>query len=353
MSGPPPAPRRILVIQLRRFGDAVITTALLEDLRRAFPEAGIDFLTTAAIAPLLRGHPFLDECVVYRREHPLRTWSEIRKRGYDWIVDSESSPRSAMLAVAAGSPVRVGWAVTGWRWLYTHRVSRRANRPPQYVVLDRQRLLAAVGVPVVPTRPRLTITDEERSQGDAELAASGALPGRPHAGLLLSAGRRSKEWPVERFAELAGSLAGEGVTPVLFEMPGEGEKTSALLRRTAAPVRARVEDARHFLRMLSACQVLISGDTGPVHMATAIGIPTVTIFGPSDPAGWSPQLPITTVVRAETSSCLECRRNASDVAHACMAGVDAGTVLARAREYLNRAPDAVMAAARSPTSRGP
>ena len=338
------APRRILLVQIRRLGDTLLTTALLPDLRRAFPDATLDFLTRPALAALLQEHPLVSECVRYDRTRPFGMWSAVRARSYDWIVDSESSPRSALLSLASGAPVRVGWAVRAWGRLYTHRVSRRSGRPPEYVVSDRQRLLEAMGVPVAPARPRLYLTAEELAIGRDALRALGAPAGVPWVGLLLSAGSVSKEWPVERFAELADSLAALGVAPVLFHMPGDEPKLARFTAATRAATVAPGADVRQFVRMLAACAAFVSGDTGPAHAATALDVPTVTVFGPSDPRGWSPQLPITAVVRGDTRRCPQCARGARDVAHACMASVEAGTVLARAREYLDHARGAAAAA---------
>ena len=90
-------PRRILVSQLRRLGDVVLTTALLEDLRRAFPDATVDFLIGDRAAPLLEHHPLVSERLIYDRAHPARTWRAVRARRYDWFIDPQSSPRTAPL----------------------------------------------------------------------------------------------------------------------------------------------------------------------------------------------------------------------------------------------------------------
>jgi ADP-heptose:LPS heptosyltransferase len=332
-----PTPSRILLIQLRRLGDMVITTALLDDLRRAFPTARLDFMTRAAIAPVLREHPLSNEVLAYDRSRTIGMWAEARARRYDWVLDSESSPRSAMLTRASGARVRVGWSVTGWKLLYTHRVSRRSGRPPEYVVLDRQRLLEAVGVPVSWRRPRLYLTDEERRNGESTLAALGARRGMPRVGLVLSTGDRSREWPVDHFAAVANALGAEGAWPVVFEMPGDAGLVARF--RAAAPGVAVIPgaDIRAFMGMLSACEVLIAANTGPVHVATALDVPTVTAFGADDPAGWSPRIAITAGVRGDVTRCPECARRARGVPHSCVASVRPEALLALARGYLNLA----------------
>jgi ADP-heptose:LPS heptosyltransferase len=335
VSEPRATPSRILLIQLRRLGDMVITTALLEDLRHAFPGARLDFMTRAAIAPVLREHPLINEILSYDRSRPTRMWAETRARRYDWVIDSESSPRSALLTRASGARVRVGWSVTGWKVLYTHRVSRRSGRPPEYVVLDRQRLLEAVGVPVSWKRPRLYLTEQERRNGASALAAIGAPDGMPRAALVLSSGSPSRQWPVEHFAAVARALAADGAWPIVFEMPGDSRLVAQF--RTAAPAISvvPVADIRAFMCMLSACGVLIAANTGPVHVATALDVPTVTAFGADDPAGWSPRIAITAGVRGDVASCPECARRARGLMHSCVTSVRPEAMLALAREYLD------------------
>jgi ADP-heptose:LPS heptosyltransferase len=288
-------------VQLRRLGDVVLTTALLEDLRRAFPESPVDFLVGDRAAPLLEHHPFIHERLVYDRARPMRTWRAVRRRRYDWIIDPQSSPRTAPLALVSGAPVRAGFAVRGWGWLYTHRLAR-TGRAIEYVARERQRLLEMLGVSIAPARPRLALTEEERAAGRKRLAAHGVRQDVRPAALVLSAGEGAKEWPPAHFAMLADALASEGVQPVLFEMPGDAAKVASACQASRALVRIAVSGLRDFMGALAACGVLASADTGPAHIATALHVPRVTIFGPEPPAAWAPaDDPSVIALRAESA----------------------------------------------------
>ena len=280
-------PRQVLIVQLRRLGDVVLTTALLEDLRRAFPHTPVDFLVGDRAAPLLEHHPLIRERLVYDREHPTHTWRAVRDRRYDWIVDPQSSPRTAPLALASGAPVRAGFAVRGWGWAYTHRLPR-AGRAVEYVPRERQRLLEMLGISVGPIRTSLAITEEERAAGRAQISASGVRADAPVVGCVLSAGEAAKEWPPAHFGMLADRCAQAGIQVVLFEMPGDSEKTARASHESRALVNIPVPGLRHFMGALSQCDVLVSADTGPAHIATALRVPRVTIFGPEPPAAWAP-----------------------------------------------------------------
>lgn len=294
-------PGQVLLVQLRRLGDVVLTTALLEDLRRAFPHTPVDFLVGDRAAPLLEHHPLIRDRLIYDRQHPIRTWRAVRRRGYDWIIDPQSSPRTAPLALFTGSPVRAGFAVRGWGWVYTHRLAR-AGRAVEYVSRERQRLLEMLGVRVGPVRTSLTLTTQERGAGHELLASRGIRAGAPVVGLVLSAGEPAKEWPPGHFAMLADGLAWAGIQVVLFEMPGDGEKATHASAGSRAFVRIPVPGLRDFMSALAACDVLVSADTGPAHIATALRVPRVTIFGPEPPAAWAPADDRSVIaLRAETA----------------------------------------------------
>jgi ADP-heptose:LPS heptosyltransferase len=282
-----PHPRQVLIMQLRRLGDVVLTTALLEDLHRAFPHTPVDFLVGDRAAPLLEHHPLIRERLIYDRAHPTHTWRTVRNRRYDWIVDPQSSPRTAPLALGSGALVRAGFAVRGWGWVYTHRLPR-AGRAIEYVPRERQRLLEMLGISVGPARTSLTLTAEERAAGRELLAANGVRADARVVACVLSAGEAAKEWPPAHFAMLADLCARAAIQVVLFEMPGDAEKASRASAASRELVRIPVPDLRDFMSALSTCDVLVSGDTGPAHIATALRVPRVTIFGPEPPAAWAP-----------------------------------------------------------------
>lgn len=280
-------PRRILVTQLRRLGDVVLTTALLPDLRRAVPEATVDFLVGDRAAPLLDHHALISERLIYDRERPTRSWRAVRARRYDWVIDPQSSPRTAPLALVSGAGIRAGFGVRGWGWVYTHRLARK-GRPLEYVARERQRLLEMLGVPITPARPSLFITPEERARGRSVLESRGIQRTRPVVALVLSAGEANKEWPPERFAALAEALDADGANAVAFAMPGDAEKIMHATGASRRLVSIATPALRDFMGALTACDVLVSADTGPAHIATALAVPRVTIFGPEPPAAWAP-----------------------------------------------------------------
>jgi lipopolysaccharide heptosyltransferase II len=307
---------RILLIQDRRIGDVVLSTALLEDLAAAYPSAAIDFLVGAAAAPVLRGHPLIHETVVLRRGNVLRMWREIRARRYDIVIDVQGNGRTAMITRASGARARVGWDVRGRGWLYSHRVPR--ERELRYVVHDRQRLLHAVGIPTQAQLPKLYLSEEEREAGESMLKAAGATGGRVRVALVLVTRGSAKNWPIANFAALSSALLRGGRAAVLLPGPGEEAAVTAFHAAGGTAHVAPPTDIRTSMALIAGCSVFLSADTGPAHIATALGVPRVTLYGPTSPRAWDPGVPTAVSLRSEEVSCAGCRLDRCVHANACM-----------------------------------
>ncbi|MEJ7809073.1 MAG: glycosyltransferase family 9 protein [Gemmatimonadaceae bacterium] len=331
----PAAPRRVLVVQLRRLGDVVLTTALLEDLARAHPTARLDFLVGSAAAPLLLHHPLISNRMVFDPKRQVRMARAIRRRRYDWVIDVQGNPRTAMLTFASSAAVRAGWRLRGWRVAYTHTLSRR-GRAAEYVARERQRLLELLGVQVGPARPRLVLAPAERDRAEAAIRLAGA-PARGDArrvAIVVSATDQVRSWPVERFAELARELAAAGEVPIVLRNPGDDERMVAF--RAAAPsvLEIDTENLRDLLGALAACDTFVSVDTGPAHMATALGVPRVTLFGSTDPAAWSPGPPAAADVRDPTAPVRRTREWRGDERQSALLGIAVRDVLPAVQRQL-------------------
>ena len=303
----PPRIQRILLIQLRRLGDVVLSTALLDDLHRALPEAQIDMLVGRHASPLVAGHPLIGSRIVLEDRGTLGTAKLIRASGYDAVFDIQGSMRTAMITRASGAPLRVGWKVRGAPLAYTHALAR--GGAPEYVVRRRRRLLELAGIAVSDTLPRITLTSHERLQGEADLRSAGAPPAGRRVAFALVTSSAARDWPIERFATLANALLDRGITPIVLTAgtPGSiaGKLRALCPRAILVPAldSDRDREMRRFLGVLAACDVLLSGDTGPAHMADALGVPRVTLYGPTTPDNYAPGLATTVACARRDPRC--------------------------------------------------
>jgi ADP-heptose:LPS heptosyltransferase len=239
-----------------------------------------------------------------------------------------------MLARASGARVRLGWRVRGWRLWYTHAKSR--DGPVEYVVRERRRLLELAGVAVGDSLPSIHLSEEERELGERDARSCGAPPGVARVGLLLSTREPAKDWNLEGFADVARALAADGVAPLVFQTPGDEERIERFRAQAPGAVIVPMLELRRFLGVLTTTSVFVSGDTGPAHMADALGVPRVTIFGPTPSAAWSPGLPTTVSVQGAGARIVRMRDRAGMLAagHDFTGGVTPEMVLAPVRRLL-------------------
>jgi ADP-heptose:LPS heptosyltransferase len=181
------------------------------------------------------------------------------------------------------------------------------------------------------------LTAEERTAGYQLLERHGIVPDRPRVALVFSTGEVTREWPLDHFATLTDALAVEGAQPVVFEMPGDGPGIARARQRSRAIIQIPVPHIREFMGALAASDVLVSADTGPAHIATALRIPRVTIYGPELPAAWAPPNdPSVIALRGESARTLGMVRKHDPRASRLTAEVTPAHVLEAVRALLAR-----------------
>ncbi len=281
---------------LSGIGDVVHAMPLATDLKRDDPERTIVWIAEPAPARVLDHHPDVDEVVVFRRRDGLRgvmALSEtLRGRPCDLTLNTQRYLKGAFASLLSGAPVRLGLAPSktrdGVRFTSTHHLPEGPWCHTQDLLLG---FRDALGLPAdAPVRWRITFSAEERH---AQRRALEALPpGRPLAGLVLGTSNPKKDWPAERYPALARALAELGYTPVLVGGPSPRERSAADRVLAEAPgasvVDALGNSVRTMMAWVDAVDVLVSPDTGPLHIAHALGTPVVGLFGHSNPARLGP-----------------------------------------------------------------
>jgi ADP-heptose:LPS heptosyltransferase len=319
--------KSILVIKLRAIGDVLISTIVLDNLRRAFPGARIDFLTEAMSADVVRGHPALNETIIFnpKKDNILRLFLTLHTRRYDLVFDLFCNPRSAQMAFSTRAPFRVGFPFRGRAWAYNiHAKWRPESVHNTEFNLDALRQL---DIPIVSKDVTLHLTEPERAW------ARGFLAEKPSDNGLLVAfnpgsSYETKRWGAAHFAELGDMLAERrGATILLVWGPGEEEEVRTIANRMRHPA---IVPPRTTLRQLGAllaeCDYLVSGCTGPIHIAAAVGTPPLGIYGPTKPSGHRAFHPKSAVVRLDTLDCLECDLTQCSIGNICMRDLPAETV---------------------------
>ena len=335
--------RRILVRQVNWVGDAVLTLPALEALDRRFPRAEIVALAKPWVAGLFSGQPAVDRVIEYRSEEAHRgllgRWRlarQLRNEHFDLALIFPNSLDAVLIPWLAGIPCRIGYATDGRRPMLTHPIRPPAPGGAHQVhrYLGIIRALGGNGRP----EPRLCVTREAWQAAERILADHGIGPGQVIVGLNPgSVYGGAKRWPADRYAAVADALVdGWGARILLLGSARERpvlEEVATRMRRRATSLGGRT-DLPTLAALLQRTHLLLSNDTGAMHLAVAVGTPVVAIFGPTDAEGTGPLGSHSRIVR-EPVPCSPCLLRECPIDHRCMTTVSVGRVLEAASELLS------------------
>ena len=279
---------RILIIQLRQLGDTLMSTPVLRQLHRLHPHAEIDWLCQGFNACILRHHPHLAQIETLPRGASVAYFSRLaarlRRRRYDLVVDVQSLPKTALLARLSGARQRAGFHLRWRRALYTHSL---LPSQPEYSGTLRLRLLQDPRVDLDDIALDFYVSEPERQQAE-EFCRRWFRP--PVAAIYGVRQTDTRQWPSANFAAIADRLAERGFQPYLIFGPGEQEaaRTIAAQMRYPALVDYEPLPLPVLKETLAACSLMVACDGGPRHVATAAGLPTVTLFQGQLAIFWNP-----------------------------------------------------------------
>ncbi len=343
--------RRLLVVQTSFLGDVVLTTPLVSALRHRLRPGHLAVLVRPEAAPLLEGHPDVDEVLVddkYGRDRGLwglaRTARRLRRASFDVAVSPHRSLRTALALAMAGVPRRVGFRSAHGAWLYHVRVGRD---PERHDIERNLALLAPFGGPPV-GRPRLFLPVSPAAQARAaELLPAGA---GPLVGIAPGSVWRTKRWAPSGFAAVAAALAADGARVVIVGSVADRPVCEEVARASGcrAAMLAGQTDLATLVAVIDRCAVLVCNDSAPMHIAGARNIPAVAIFCATTPAlGYGPWQAASTVLQADLA-CRPCGRHGGQRCprgtEDCMRLVPADRVLAAVRNLLGHRTQAGSAA---------
>jgi len=319
----------ILVIKPRAAGDVVLSTPVIRNLRRAFPSSVIDFLTERPFADLVRGHPDVSDVLVFDRAtmSGLDLIRSVRGRRYEMVIDLFGNPRTALVTFLSGARVRVGYRFRGRQYAYNTRIEPRGGAV--HNVQFNLDAIEALGIPVVDRSPFVPFTDSDREYVE-EFLHGLPRPSGPLVGVNTAGGWYTKRWGVQQFAQLCDRLIAEHGCSILLTW-GPGERTHVESIRGAMREAPNIPPPTSFPQLaalLSRCDFIISNDTGPMHIAAAVGTPVLGIYGPTNPALQGPYGEGHLTIRNESLTCLGCNLTSCPIGHPCMRELAVPEVLA-------------------------
>jgi heptosyltransferase-2 len=305
-TGSPPIPdtvKRLAVICPSWVGDTVMATPVLRAVRTTRPDTHVTVVCRPGLDEVLAGCPWIDDIVAVDMKRiggTVQSARRLRHARVDAVLLLPNGLRSAVVAALAGVRIRVGYKRAGRGPLLSHCLASPPGRGPIGAV-DYYASLAkfALGLEHVDTRMQLAVTDAQRAEADRLLDA---VP-RPFVVLCPGANRKAKRWPVERFAAVADELATRhGLAVVATGSPTEQSVVAAIKPASRTPVLNLIDRGvtlGALKGVIAEARLMISNDTGPRHIAAALGTPTVSLFGPTDPRWTTIDSPCEKILLAE------------------------------------------------------
>lgn len=340
---------RVLVIQTAWYGDLMLTTPLIRAVKRGWPEAEVTVLVRADAAALLVGNPHLTRLIPYDKRGSergifsvLKRARGVRRAGFELVLCPHRSLRSALLARASGAPRRVGFTTTSAPWLFTDRVEPEGDHE-----VDRNlSLLAPLGLEPAGRKPELFPDQADRQVVEAFLCRLGWRE-RTFAAIAPGSIWHTKRWPPVHYVRLIQRLNEEWPV-VLVGGPADRSVAAAILARLGQPPERLVADATGQFSLLASAELigrarlLVSNDSAPVHMASAMETPTLALFGPTVPSmGFGPLTPASKTVGIDLY-CRPCTlhgsRRCPQGHFRCMLELSPGWVEREARTLLQGSP---------------
>jgi heptosyltransferase-2 len=341
--GAPPAIsrdcRKILIRSPNWIGDAVMMTPAMGALRFAFPDATIVVAAHSRVADLFRPHPYCDDVMVYDRpgRHRgilgvVRFAAELRRERFDLAILFQNAAEAAILAWLAGIPQRAGYHTDLRRPLLTHGIpvgddERRLHHTEYY-----RHLLEALGIVGGNGVLRLACSVEEQ-----EWAGETLGPGRwiaIHPGATYGSAKR---WFPERFAAVADQLAGRYDARIVLvggpDVADAGRCMEDSMMHRPFNLVAKTS-LRQLMAVIQKCRLLVTNDSGPMHVGAALGVPIVAVFGPTDHTTTSPFTPKCRIVR-KSVDCAPCLKRHCPTDHGCMLAITVDDVLQAAVDLLD------------------
>ena len=333
--------KKILLRAPNWVGDSAVATPAMRAIRAKFPDAEITVMVRPSVSGVFASAGFVDRVWTEPRPSGLREWfriaRDVRRHQFDMAVLFPNSFESAAMVFLGGVRQRIGYSMDSRGWMLTHRIQgekRKVHHVNYYLELAK-----AVSADVSNPSMEMTARSEDRANARKLLAAAG-IPANARF-MVLSPGAAfgaAKRWGDQQFAAAADTLADEYKLSVVI-IGSEGERSiSDSIRHfmKATPVILNGKTSLETLiGLIAESSLMLGNDSGPVHLASALGIPAVAVFGATDYIVAAPYGPLGRAVHVPVE-CSPCWLRECPIDHRCMTRVSPEMVCSAAREVLGR-----------------
>lgn len=328
--------KKILCIKPRGIGDIILSTVILENLLAYFPNAKIDYLVEKFARDSVENNPFINKVLTMNEsEFPLRVALRIRKENYDMILDLWSNPRSAQITFLSGIKYRVGFAYRGRK--YAYNIQGTGKRGAVHSAEHNLELLIPLNIPVKTKNIHFYISSYENEYGK-NFINKYFKQDSLIVGIIPAGGWKSKRCDAVKWVEICSALNEKYIVSFLI-LWGPGDEYDADYIKNHFPnntILAPNTTVKQMAGLINNCNIIIANDSGPMHMAVALGIPTLGIFGPTDPLKHGPYSDKSDYVLKEGLFCIKCDYLVCPYNHECMLQLPVSEIIRKFDSILER-----------------
>ena len=310
--------KKILCIKPRGIGDIILSTIVLDNLKAAFPHSKIHYLTEEFAKRAVENNTFVSKILTFnKKDFVLSIMRKVRKEKYDLVFDFWSNPKTAQVTFFSGAKYRVGYEKRGRK--YAYNFIGKAGTMGEHAAEDNLVLLKAIDVPITSKRIIYQTTKEEKTFAEkffSELKNKDQLL----IGVIPSGGWESKRCDPVKWIEICNEIQKKYKAQfIILWGPGD-EKDVKMISEglQPPPVISPKSTFGELSALIEKCDLIIANDSGPMHVSTALGKPTLGIFGPTDPIAHRPYSEISSYVIHSELHCIKCTKLVCPYNHECM-----------------------------------
>ncbi|WP_337865624.1 glycosyltransferase family 9 protein [Ignavibacterium sp.] len=324
--------KKILCIKPRGIGDIILSTIILENLHSYFHNAEIHYLTEEFAKDAVSSHPLVTKVLSYKKDDSIFSiFRLIRKEKYDIVFDLYSNPKTAQITFFSGAKFRIGYAYRGRKYAYNNK--SEIGRGDSHSAEHNLELLKALEIPIISKTIKffLTINAENFANSfvNKEIKLNNII------GIIPSGGWDSKRCPKERWVQIINELS-EKLEAAFLILWGPEDLNDAqyILNQTKNSFLAPETDLMKLAGLISRCRLVITNDSGPMHLSAALRVPTLGLFGPTDPMKHGPYSEYGNYVIKSDLQCIRCNKLICPFNKECFNELDIDEIISKSIKLL-------------------
>lgn len=327
--------KKILIIKPRGIGDLILSTIVLKNIKSEINDCEIHYLTEEFAAPVLENNPFITKIFRFGNslKDNLNLISQLRKENYDIIFDFYSNPKTAQFTFLIRSKLKIGYYKRGRNYAYDLKI--KLTDPNLHSALAHLEFLKMIGINAKSEEIIYFVKNEEKKYADEFFMIHNLK--KNCIGIIPGGGWNSKRCEPEKFAEICREVHKIWNSKFLILYGKEDYEDAKKIFELTEDISIIGPETsiRDLVALVSNCRAVIANDSGPMHLSAAVGVPTIGIFGPTNPYAHRPFCKNCYWVRNENLDCIQCNLRECPKNHECMRDLDPQFVIEKLKLILN------------------